>query len=286
MWWPVQVVGIRWWECYHFDLILSEVQDSGRARVWDTRLPNFILTTTMADDLPSTSTGRRDFRGPSTTPAVSPAATPTIPKRTRSVTRKLDTSRQIRDVLDEIISSPGLTSGEDEMEGDHFARTFDDDFSSDEGEVTSEDEPDDSDPVQSDPDEPAPVSPVIVSPPPRQRRRVRGQNVLGPPQAASTPLKGHRPVPPVTDVRQTEHYRWSEVTEDDPFTPKDFVLDTSGSGVGQAVKDLPVAATPMQYFLLFLYSYYGPHSSTHQCLFGGVWWSWIASCIFPYETLG
>ncbi|KAK3881242.1 hypothetical protein Pcinc_014324 [Petrolisthes cinctipes] len=189
---------------------------------------------------PSTSTGRRDFRGRPTVPStVFQPATPTT-TTTRPVKRRLDTSADIRRALTEL--DDYVSSDEDNLDGVDFQNTQN--LPSSDSEAFDLDDDDES----SDSDDPEPVAPA---PHPRQGRRA-AQDVMGPPQAASTPRRrGHRPVPPPTGIPDPARFRWTEASEDDPYIPNTYVFDDSDSGVGQAVRDLPPGAKAMDFFMLF-----------------------------------
>ncbi|KAK3889907.1 hypothetical protein Pcinc_006061 [Petrolisthes cinctipes] len=193
----------------------------------------------MSDEQqPSTSTGRRDFRGRPTVPStVPPPATPTT--TTRPVKRRLDTLADIRGVLSEL--DDYVSSDEDNLDGDDFRDTQNLPSSNSEAFDLDDDE-------SSDPDDPEPVAPA---PRPRRGRRA-AQDMMGPPQAASMlRRRGHRRVPPPTGIPDPARFRWTEASQDDPYIPNTYVFNDSDSGVGLAARDLPPGAKAMDFYDFF-----------------------------------
>ncbi|KAK3883429.1 hypothetical protein Pcinc_012262 [Petrolisthes cinctipes] len=174
-------------------------------------------------ELPSTSTGRRDIRGPPTVPSVTPGC---------SVRRRLDTSGDIRACLDDLDAY--VSSDEDDITNDEF-------MVSREWASSSEEDVDDPLPLEEEEEEeeevvvptpppgkgkgkgrsaPKPVAPApvdlddedeeveLVAPTPPARKRRGGRAPPVPtPVAASTPIRGHRPAPPTASEPDPHNFQ-------------------------------------------------------------------------------
>ncbi|KAK3884661.1 hypothetical protein Pcinc_011075 [Petrolisthes cinctipes] len=225
-------------------------------------------------ELPSTSTGRRDIRGPPTVPSVTPG---------RPVRRRLDTSGDIRACLDDLDAY--VSSDEDDITNDEF-------MVSREWASSSEEDVDDPLPLEEEEEEvvvstpppgkgkgkgkgkgrsvPKPVAPtsvapapvdlddedeevelVAITPPARKKRRGGRAPPVPTPVAASTPIRGHRPAPPPASEPDPHNFQWEDVTEDNPYTPTTFPCDGRSAGLSGAVGDLPTTATYIDYFMCF-----------------------------------
>ncbi|KAK3894080.1 hypothetical protein Pcinc_002099 [Petrolisthes cinctipes] len=229
-------------------------------------------------ELPSTSTGWRDIRGPPTVPSVTPG---------RPVRRRLDTSGDIRACLDDLDAY--VSSDEDDITNDEF-------MVSREWASSSEEDVDDPLPLKEEEEEeeeevvvptpppgkgkgkgkgkgrsaPKPVAPTSVAPapvdlddedeevelvaptPPARKTRRGGRAPPVPtPVAASTPIMGHRPAPPPASEPDPHNFQWDDVTENNPYTPTTFPFDGHSAGLSGAVGDLPATATYFDYFMCF-----------------------------------